>query len=162
MLNFEDRRFKAFRAQWFCSLPLQAGFNTASSQTSQGRAVWVENKKMWDLRIEPFCLRSSSQIIVHSRFGVGGKIIVISVRWSTKSFFLELVVLVQILMGETPSRSFSAGVFSAVLAGILGGLVMVRIFFGQFSIFTFITCTWLNLKEERFLVFCSPSVHIWE
>jgi hypothetical protein len=30
-----------------------------------------------------------------------------------------------VLMGETPSRSFSAGVFSAVLGGILGGLVMV-------------------------------------
>ncbi|KAG0629298.1 hypothetical protein M758_1G092300 [Ceratodon purpureus] len=30
-----------------------------------------------------------------------------------------------ILMGEPASRSFSAGVFSAVLAGILGGLVMI-------------------------------------
>jgi hypothetical protein len=30
-------------------------------------------------------------------------------------------------MGEPASRSFPAGVFSAVLAGIFGGLVMVRI-----------------------------------
>lgn len=102
-----------------------------------------KTKKCETYRIEPFCLRSSRQIAVNSRFGVDGKITIItgSVNWSTKAYSQELLELMQILMGETPSRSFSAGVFSAVLAGILGGLVMVRNSVEQFSTFTFITCS---------------------